>query len=183
MNTGEKAKKNTWLPIAGLQIGLFILSWGGICSKLAGREEFLSFRFFLFYGLLILILFVYAIIWQQVLKSISLTVAYACKGVGIFYGLLWGALIFGEKIRPNMIVGALLVLTGTIFFLLDGASKARGTEKTKTEKAETEKTKTEKTKTEKAETGKTKTEKAETGKTTDAAEAPVGTGGKESGDE
>ena len=39
-----------------------------------------------------------AVIWQQVLKKIPLTIAYGCKGIIIVYGMLWGALFFSEKI-------------------------------------------------------------------------------------
>ena len=100
-----------------LQIALFVLSIGAICSKMAGRQEFLSNRFIMYYGLLLLILLIYAIIWQQVLKNLSLTVAYASKGVGIIYGMMWGALVFKETITWNMILGAILVLTGVYFFI------------------------------------------------------------------
>lgn len=102
-----------------LQMALFIVSLGGICSKLAGRQTFLSKKFFLFYGLLLCILFVYAIIWQQVLKRLSLTVAYASKGVGIIYSILWGVLFFDEQIQWNMIIGALLVLAGVYCYIID----------------------------------------------------------------
>jgi len=100
-----------------LQIALFILSFGAVCSKMAGRQEFLSLPFFAFYGTLLLILFVYAILWQQVLKRISLVVAYACKGVGIIYGILWGVIFFKEEVTWKMIVGAVLVLIGVYIFI------------------------------------------------------------------
>ena len=119
--TNTVKKDRRWPAFVWLQVGLFIFSLGGICSKMAGRQEFLSFHFFLFYGLLILILFVYAIIWQQVLKKIPLTVAYACKGIGIFYGILWGVLVFGEELRANMLIGAILVLIGSMCFLMEDA--------------------------------------------------------------
>ena len=125
MESENTKKRSRWLPFVLLQVGLFIFSLGNICSKLAGREEFLSFRFFLFYGLVLVTLAVYAVIWQQVLKHLSLTVAYASKGVLILYGLLWGTLLFGEQIRWNMIFGALLVLAGSLFFLRDDAQRLK----------------------------------------------------------
>ena len=100
-----------------LQVALFIVSFGAVCSKMAGRQEFLSLPFFAFYGALILILFVYAILWQQVLKKISLVVAYACKGIGIIYGILWGVIFFKEEITWKMIAGAVLVLIGVYIFI------------------------------------------------------------------
>lgn len=111
--------KNNWKYFWALQIALFISSMGGICSKLAGRQEFLSKAFVLYYGLLLATLFIYAIIWQQVLKKISLTVAYACKGIGIFYGILWGIIVFDEEIKWNMILGAVLVLIGVYFYVIE----------------------------------------------------------------
>lgn len=115
----EEKKKTNWKSFIMLQMALFIVSLGGICSKMAGRQVFLSKKFFLFYGLLLCILFVYAIVWQQVLKRISLTVAYASKGVGIIYSILWGVLFFDEQIQWNMIVGALLVLAGAYCYIID----------------------------------------------------------------
>lgn len=115
----KKKGKTNWKAFIILQIALFIVSLGGICSKMAGRQEFLSKRFFLFYALLLFILFVYAVIWQQVLKRISLTVAYASKGVGIIYSILWGVLIFNERIERNMIIGAILVLIGVYCYIIE----------------------------------------------------------------
>ena len=99
---------------------------------MAGRQEFLSVPFFAFYGALIVILFVYAIIWQQVLKRISLVVAYACKGIGIIYGIIWGVVFFKEEITWNMIAGAVLVLIGVYIFIF-GEIKAGKKEETKNE--------------------------------------------------
>lgn len=100
-----------------LQIALIIVSFGAVCSKMAGRQEFLSIPFFAFYGALILILFVYAILWQQILKRISLVVAYACRGIGIIYAIIWGVLFFKEEITWKMIAGAVLVLIGVYIFI------------------------------------------------------------------
>ena len=110
-----------------LQIALFIVSFGAVFSKMAGRQEFLSLPFFEFYGGLILILFVYAIFWQQILKRISLVVAYACKGIGIFYGILWGIIFFNEEITWKMIVGALFVLVGVYIFIIGEIQESKKT--------------------------------------------------------
>ncbi len=114
-----KEKSYNWKAFIVLQLAVFIVSLGGICSKLAGRQIFLSKKFIIYYALLLCVLFVYALIWQQVLKHISLSVAYASKGVGIVYAILWGILIFGEEIRWNMIVGAVLVLIGSYCYIID----------------------------------------------------------------
>lgn len=115
----KENKRTNWKSFIILQIALFIVSLGGICSKMAGRQEFLSVEFLLFYGLLLCILFIYAVIWQQVLKRLSLTVAYASKGVGIIYSILWGVIFFDEKIEWNMIIGAVLVLIGVYCYIIE----------------------------------------------------------------
>ena len=108
-----------------LQIALFFVSFGAVCSKMAGRQEFLSVPFFAFYGALILILFIYAILWQQVLKRLSLVIAYACKGIGIIYGIVWGIVFFKEEITWKMIAGAVLVLIGVYIFILGEIKESR----------------------------------------------------------
>ena len=51
-----------------LHIMLMIYSMSGICSKLAAGQKFLSFKFCLYYGLIIVLLGFYAIGWQQIIK-------------------------------------------------------------------------------------------------------------------
>lgn len=97
-----------------LHLLLFVMSLGGICSKLAGREPFLSLRFILLYGGLLTILFIYAIGWQQIIKRMPLTTAYLNKAVGLIWGTLWGILLFDETLTLRMVIGALVVLCGVI---------------------------------------------------------------------
>lgn len=95
-----------------LHILLFVYSFCSVCSKLASNEEFLSFKFCLFYGISLLILGVYAILWQQILKKMSLTTAFINKSVTIIWGMLLGVIIFSEKINLNMVIGSIIVLFG-----------------------------------------------------------------------
>lgn len=98
--------------MVALHILLAIYSLGGICSKLAGQYDFMSFWFIFFYGLVILNLGVYAIVWQQIIKHMPLTTAYSNKAVTIAWGILWGFVFFNEQIKWNMIVGAIIVVAG-----------------------------------------------------------------------
>ena len=97
-----------------LHLELLLFSLGGVCSKMASGKEFLSFEFILWYGLLILNLGIYAIVWQQIIKHLPLTTAYASKAITIVWGILWGLLFFEEHIKWNMIVGAIIVIVGVI---------------------------------------------------------------------
>jgi len=97
-----------------LHIILLLYSLCSVCSKYAALQQFLSPKFFILYGLVIIILGIYAILWQQILKIFPLNVAFANKAVTILWGMLWGVLLFHETITPKMIMGALIVLVGVM---------------------------------------------------------------------
>ena len=101
-----------------LNILLMVYSFSGVCSKMAAGEEMFSFRFILFYGIVIFLLGIYAIFWQQIIKSMPLTVAYANKAITVFWGMIWGLLVFKEKITPGKVIGAALVIAGIILFAM-----------------------------------------------------------------
>ena len=105
-------------------IFLMIYSTGGIVSKLAAGKEFLSAPFIALYALEVLILAFYAIGWQQFIKRMPLSAAYANKAVTVVWGCIWGILIFKEHLTVGKIVGALLVLGGiALFGFADGKSR------------------------------------------------------------
>ena len=95
-----------------LHLLLFMYSLGAVCSKLASEQEFLSIRFCMYYLFVLLILFGYAVAWQQILKQISLNSAYPSKAVTIIWGLLWGILFFSERLVISNIIGALMIIIG-----------------------------------------------------------------------
>lgn len=95
-----------------LHILLFMYSLGGICSKFAGQSPFLSKKFIFFYALVLLNLAVYAFVWQQILRKLPLVTAYANKAVSVIWGLLWGMIIFKEKITIWNIVGVTIIIIG-----------------------------------------------------------------------
>lgn len=97
-----------------LHIELIILSLSGVCSKMASKQQFMSKEFILYYGLVILNLAVYAIVWQQIIKKLPLNTAYANKAIMVVWGMLWGVIFFHEKITWNMIVGGIVVIIGVI---------------------------------------------------------------------
>lgn len=101
-----------YLIILHIILGIYSLS--GIASKFAAQESFLSFRFILFYGIVLLGLFVYAIAWQQVIKHMPLISAYANKGVTVIWGILWGYFIFHEEITVKKIIGAVVIIAGIV---------------------------------------------------------------------
>ena len=66
------------------------------------------------YGSCFLVLGLYAVLWQQVLKRMPLTVAYPNRAVTVPLGMLWGALLFGEAVTLNMILGATVIICGVV---------------------------------------------------------------------
>ena len=99
-----------------LHIILLLYSINGIFSKLAGTQEFLSLPFFIYYGIVLTILFVYAILWQRVIKLLPLTTAFANKAITVIWGIVFGMVIFGEKLTLGKIIGSVLIILGIIFY-------------------------------------------------------------------
>ena len=106
-------KIKTTLLLHGI---LMLYSMGGIFSKLAGAEPFLGVKFCLYYCMIIGILGIYAIGWQQIIKRMPLTTAFANKAVTVVWGLVWGVVFFREQITLGKLAGVLLVVIGVIIF-------------------------------------------------------------------
>ncbi|WP_350455465.1 transporter [Slackia heliotrinireducens] len=104
--------------LLGLHLLLVLYSCSGIFSKLASGVEFLSLRFCLYYAVILAILFIYAIGWQQALKRMPLTSAFANKAITVFWGIVWGLVVFGESITLPKIVGAAFIISGVILFAI-----------------------------------------------------------------
>lgn len=111
-----------------LHILLIVFSFGGVFSKMAAGYDFLSLNFCLCYGGLILILGIYAICWQQIIKRIPLTLAYANKAVTVIWGMIWGVLFFGENITVTKVIGAVIVIAGVILYSLEDNKPAAAEE-------------------------------------------------------
>lgn len=111
--------KNNWKYFIYLHLLLLMYSLGSVFSKLASQEVFLSFRFILFYGIVLFDLFLYAILWQQILKRMPLITAYANKSVTVIWGILWGYLFFNESITVFKIIGSLFIIVGVYLFVSD----------------------------------------------------------------
>lgn len=111
--------KNKMVDLLLLHITLLFYSMGSVCSKFAATQQFMSLKFLIYYGIVLFILFAYAIIWQQILKKFDLTVAYANKAIVIAWGILWGVLFFHEKVKWNMIFGAIIIIAGICLVVSD----------------------------------------------------------------
>ena len=86
METEKKKAKIKDIFILQLVIAIYTLST--VFAKFASGQEFLSFEFILFYGIEMVILGLYAIIWAM--------------------------LIFNDTITIKNIIGVIIVIVGTI---------------------------------------------------------------------
>lgn len=107
----ESKKTNAKFTLA-VAIALIIQSFSSVFIKLAGRQEMLSIKFVFFYGIAIVCLGIFAIMWQMILEKIPLSTAYLRKGITYVLILIWSALFFKEQITWQNVAGSILIIIG-----------------------------------------------------------------------
>ena len=123
------------LHILMIQGAVIVFTLSSVCSKMAGMNtgsvtlfgrtiNALSFKGYMWMAAEVFCLFLYAIIWQQIIKHFELSVVYANRAFAIFWSFLWSIMIFGEKVRPANIAGILLVFSGIMVINSDMAKRA-----------------------------------------------------------
>lgn len=100
-----------------LHLLLMVYSLSGVFSKWAAGQPFLSVSFCLCYGAILALLGLYAIGWQQIIKHLPLTMAYANKAVTTIWGLIWGVAFFQEQVTPGKLAGIALVIAGIVLYV------------------------------------------------------------------
>lgn len=113
-------KKKLFITILVIQAAVMVYTLSGVMGKLASSHPFLSFSFIAFYALEILILGIYAIVWQQIIKRVDLSVAYANRSLSLLWSLCWSVLFFHEGITWQNVIGAILVIVGVMIVNTDG---------------------------------------------------------------
>lgn len=103
-----------------LHTALILYSFEAVFSKTAAAKPFLSLEFCIYYCFVLLIVGIYALLWQQILKNIPLNIAFANKAVTLIWGLVWGVLFFNETITVSNIAGAAIVLVGVLLIVTGG---------------------------------------------------------------
>lgn len=98
-------------------LGLFLIyAFVSVFTKYTSLQAPLSFQYFLGLAGAFMVMGVYAILWQQVLKRISLTDAYMFKGSSLIFLLVLSAILFGESITLTNVIGSLLIVGGIALF-------------------------------------------------------------------
>ena len=110
----EKKEIITWQQVLAL-IGInMIYACVGICSKSASRQEMMSWQYVLWFAGAVAIMGIYAILWQQVLRRVEISIAYMFKGTALIFTMLIAALGFGEQITMPNIIGAIIIIIGIV---------------------------------------------------------------------
>ena len=117
-----------------LHIILALFSVSAILSKLAAGEEApsvalltkrslswdaLPIKWLVYYAGILFIMFIYAIAWQQIIKHMPIVTAYANKAVLVIWGLIWGFILFKEKISLPQVIGAVIIIAG-VYLVVTG---------------------------------------------------------------
>jgi len=97
-----------------LQMVVIVYTLSSVVAKFATGKELFSFSFFLFYGLEIMILGIYAILWQQMIKRFDLSVAYANRAMAIVWSAVWAIVLFKDVLAMKQILGIAFVVLGTV---------------------------------------------------------------------
>ena len=110
-------KRTDFKVFTALHLLLLFYSLSSVLSKIAAALPFMSLRWCVCYAGMIVILGVYAVGWQQILKRLPLTVAFANKAVTVVWGIVWGAVFFHERITLGKLLGIAVVIAGVLLFV------------------------------------------------------------------
>lgn len=110
--------------IALLQGVIIIYTISSIMSKKASASSGDVLRFLFFFGMEFVILGIYALLWQQMIKRFELSVAYANRSMAVFWSMIWAVVFFHDKITVQNVIGVLLVIIGNIIINSDQGEKA-----------------------------------------------------------
>ena len=102
-----------------LQVIIIIYTISSVMAKLASASTEEPFRMLLFLGLEFVVLAIYAVLWQQMIKRFELSVAYANRAMAILWSMIWAVVFFHEKITLRNILGVMLVFVGTMIVNID----------------------------------------------------------------
>ena len=111
----KSAKKKLRLKdILVLQAVIVIYTLSSVMAKLASGQEPFSAPFLFFYLIELMILGVYALLWQQMIKKFELSVAYTNRAMALLWSMLWAVVLFHDQVTVKNIIGVALVIVGTL---------------------------------------------------------------------
>ncbi len=100
-----------------IQIANIIFSLASVVTKFVSvvwqEQGIFNIKFVSGVALYVVLLGIYAVFWQRIMKKIDLSSAYLCKGMVIFWSLLWAYLLLNENITGLNLIGTILIFVGT----------------------------------------------------------------------
>ena len=120
-NMQENRKKRNLLSILPIQAAVIIYTMSGLCAKAAARYPRFSKMNLLFLFLELMVLGIYAVVWQQIIKRFDLSLAYANRASAIFWSMIWAAVLFRETITWKNILGIVVIFCGILLVNSDAA--------------------------------------------------------------
>lgn len=87
-----------------------------IFTRSAANYQFLSLSYILYFLGATLIMLIYAISWQQIIKKMPISDAYMFKGTSIVFVLLLSTWLFDEIITLQNVVGSIIIILGIALF-------------------------------------------------------------------
>ena len=123
--SNDRIKESIWTTLK-LQPIVLLYSLVSVGSKLASRQLpgwsgnlltflldcLLNWKLILIFGMMFVVLFAYAIIWQKCIKNVPITIMYANKSAYIFWTQLAAILIFSEKLNWCNVIGIVTIFIG-----------------------------------------------------------------------
>ena len=87
-----------------------------IFTKYASQHDFLSWGYIWALVGAVCVMGVYAVLWQQLLKRIPLSLAYMFKGTSLLFVMLFANWLFNEHISCNNVIGSMMIIVGIVMF-------------------------------------------------------------------
>ena len=110
--SAKNGKKISLLMLIVIQMGVILYTTSGICSKMTSNYPAFSLMWLFWIGLEVAALGMYAVFWQQIIKRVDLSVAYANRAFALFWSTLWAVILFREKITPANAIGIVVIFLG-----------------------------------------------------------------------
>ncbi len=107
--------KHYWHYIV-LILAAGIYSIVGVLTRYAAEYSFLSWNYIFYIVASVCVLAVYAVMWQQILKSIALSTAYMFRGISLIFTMFFANILFREQITLHNIIGACVIMIGIALY-------------------------------------------------------------------
>ena len=120
--TNSSNRKTRSISIANalfLCLAVAVYSSSDFFTKLASDYEFLSLPYLSCLAGVVIVLGIYAVLWQMVLKRVPLNQAYLFRSLGVVFGMAIAFFAFHETITLQNLLGATIVLLGLLILLSD----------------------------------------------------------------